>query len=80
GNAQRWRRAESFRYMKYSKAQAAPPDQLMSDFFFRVTLAMKNTTLLFSHDDTMVNNALQTLNKTRPSIEDVRPNDGSVPR
>lgn len=51
----------------------------MSDYFFRVSLAMQNKTLLFSLDDTLVNNALQTLNKTRPAIVDVIPTDGIVP-
>ena len=60
-------------------AQAAQPDQLMSDYFFRVSLAMQNKTLLFSLDDTLVNNALQTLNKTRPAMVDVIPTDGIVP-
>ena len=30
-------------------------------------------------DDTLVNNALQTLNKTRPAMVDVIPTDGIVP-
>lgn len=79
GEAQIWRREVSFRYGQYPKAQAAQPDQLMSDYFFRVSLAMQNKTLLFSLDDTLVNNALQTLNKTRPAMVDVIPTDGIVP-
>ncbi len=47
--------------------------------FFRVSLAMQNKTLLFSLDDTLVNNALQALNKTRPAMVDVIPTDGIVP-
>ncbi len=47
--------------------------------FFRVSLAMQNKTMLFSLDDTLVNNALQTLNKTRPAMVDVIPTDGIVP-
>ncbi|MEN2772738.1 DUF2138 domain-containing protein [Escherichia coli] len=79
GEAQIWRREVSSRYGQYPKAQAAQPDQLMSDYFFRVSLAMQNKTLLFSLDDTLVNNALQTLNKTRPAMVDVIPTDGIVP-
>lgn len=40
---------------------------------------MQNKTLLFSLDDTLVNNALQTLNKTRPAMVDVIPVGGVVP-
>ena len=79
GEAQIWRREVSSRYGQYPKAQAVQPDQLMSDYFFRVSLAMQNKTLLFSLDDTLVNNALQTLNKTRPAMVDVIPTDGIVP-
>ncbi len=79
GEAQIWRREVSSRYGQYPKAQAAQPDQLMSDYFFRVSLAVQNKTLLFSLDDTLVNNALQTLNKTRPAMVDVIPTDGIVP-
>ncbi|HDD9966282.1 TPA: DUF2138 domain-containing protein [Escherichia coli] len=79
GEAQIWRREVSSRYGQYPKAQAAQPDQLMSDYFFRVSLAMQNKTLLFSLDDTLVNNALQTLNKNRPAMVDVIPTDGIVP-
>ncbi len=79
GEAQIWRREVSSRYGQYPKTQAAQPDQLMSDYFFRVSLAMQNKTLLFSLDDTLVNNALQTLNKTRPAMVDVIPTDGIVP-
>lgn len=42
GEAQIWRREVSSRYGQYPKAQAAQPDQLMSDYFFRVSLAMQN--------------------------------------
>lgn len=42
-------------------------------------LAMQNKTMLFSLDDTLVNNALQTLNKTRPAMVDVIPTEGIVP-
>ncbi len=48
GEAQIWRREVSSRYGQYPKAQAVQPDQLMSDYFFRVSLAMQNKTLLFS--------------------------------
>ncbi|STF85644.1 putative membrane protein YfaA [Escherichia coli] len=34
GEAQIWRREVSSRYGQYPKAQAAQPDQLMSDYFF----------------------------------------------
>ncbi|WP_149451765.1 DUF2138 domain-containing protein [Escherichia albertii] len=79
GDAQIWRREVSSRYGQYPIAQAAQPEQLMSDYFFRVSLAMQNKTLLFSLDDTLVNNALQTLNKTRPAMVDVIPADGVIP-
>ena len=45
GEAQIWRREVSSRYGQYPKAQAAQPDQLMSDYFFRVSLAIKHETL-----------------------------------
>lgn len=79
GEATIWRREVSSCYGQYPAAQAAQPEQLMSGSFFRVTLAMQNKTLLFSLDDTLVNNALQTLNKTRPAMVDVIPADGVVP-
>lgn len=47
GEAQIWRREVSSRYGQYPKAQAAQPDQLMSDYFFRVSLAMQNKTTAF---------------------------------
>ena len=77
GEAQIWRREVSSRYGQYP-AQAAQPDQLMSDYFPCVA-GDANKTLLFSLDDTLVNNALQTLNKTRPAMVDVIPTDGIVP-
>ncbi len=47
GEGQIWRREVSSRYGQYPKAQAAQPDQLMSDYFFRVSLAMQNKNAAF---------------------------------
>lgn len=72
------RREVSSRYGQYP-ALKRRNRSINVDYFSCVSLAMQNKTLLFSLDDTLVNNALQTLNKTRPAMVDVIPTDGIVP-
>lgn len=79
GSATIWQREVSSRYGQYPAAKSASPEQLMSPAFFRVSLAVQDKTVAFSLDDTLVNNALQTLNKTRPPMADIIPDGNSVP-
>lgn len=79
GSATLWQREVSSRYGQYPAAQSTSPEQLMSASFFRVSLAMQAQTVLFSLDDTLVNQALQTLNKTRSPMADVIPTGSTVP-
>ena len=48
GEAQIWRREVSSRYGQYPKAQAAQPDQLMSDYFSVCRWRCKNKNAAFS--------------------------------
>ncbi len=78
GEGQIWRREVSSRYGQYPKAQAAQPDQLMSDYFFRVSLAMQNKTLLSPSMTRSLMTRCKHLIKTRPAMVDVIPTDGIV--
>ncbi|WP_058913496.1 DUF2138 domain-containing protein [Entomohabitans teleogrylli] len=74
-----WQREVSSQYGQYPAAQAAVAEHLMSRAFFRVSLALSGETLLFSLDDSLVNQGLQTLSRTRPAMSDVIPAQGVVP-
>ncbi|MFO6426618.1 DUF2138 family protein [Escherichia coli] len=60
------------------KRRRRNPINLMSDYFFRVSLAMQNKTLLFYY--TLVNNKRPANTRgNRPAMVDVIPTDGIVP-
>ncbi len=79
GEGQIWRREVSSRYGQYPKAQAAQPDQLMSDYFSACRWRCKTKRCFSPSMTRWLINALQTLNKTRPAMVDVIPTDGIVP-
>ncbi|MBV7561470.1 DUF2138 domain-containing protein [Pseudomonas sp. sia0905] len=74
-----WRREVGSNFGQYPAEQGAIPDALVSQGFFRVSLARQGQTLLFSLDDRLVNKALDTLNKRFPPLAEVLPADGVVP-
>lgn len=74
-----WRREVGSNFGQYPAEQGTIPDALVSQGFFRVSLARQGQTLLFSLDDRLVNKALDTLNKRFPPLAEVLPADGLVP-
>ena len=74
-----WRREVGSNFGPYPAEQAADPDALASQGFFRVSLARQGQTLLFSLDDRLVDKALDTLNKRFPPLAEVLPAEGLVP-
>ncbi len=74
-----WRREVGSNFGQYPAEQGTIPDALVSQGFFRVSLARQGQTLLFSLDDRLVNKALDTLNKRFPPLAEVLPADGVVP-
>lgn len=74
-----WRREVGSNFGQYPAEQGTIPDALVSQGFFRVSLARQGQTLLFSLDDTLVVKALDTLNKRYPPLAEVLPADGVVP-
>lgn len=74
-----WRREVGSNFGQYPAEQGSMPDALVSQGFFRVSLARQGQTLLFSLDDRLVNKALDTLNKRFPPLAEVLPADGLVP-
>nr|WP_288453898.1 DUF2138 domain-containing protein [uncultured Pseudomonas sp.] len=74
-----WRREVGSNFGQYPAEQGTIPDALVSQGFFRVSLARQGQTLLFSLDDRLVDKALDTLNKRFPPLAEVLPADGVVP-
>lgn len=74
-----WRREVGSNFGQYPAEQGTIPGALVSQGFFRVSLARQGQTLLFSLDDRLVNKALDTLNKRFPPLAEVLPADGMVP-
>ncbi|KAB0548119.1 DUF2138 domain-containing protein [Pseudomonas argentinensis] len=74
-----WRREVGSNFGQYPAEQGTIPDALVSQGFFRVSLARQGQTLLFSLDDRLVDKALDTLNKRFPPLAEVLPTDGVVP-
>ncbi|EOU1333862.1 DUF2138 domain-containing protein [Cronobacter sakazakii] len=68
---QRWQREIPSRYAPYPGSQSHHPDA--DGRFFRVSLAHYQQTVVFSLDDTLVDNALRTLRKNFPPMSDVLP-------
>ena len=68
-----WRREVSSRYGPYP-AKTSPNAELMrSSRFFAVTLAYCGDTLIFSPDDTLVQQAVAVLDKQYPALADALP-------
>ncbi|WP_411706052.1 DUF2138 domain-containing protein [Edaphovirga cremea] len=74
-----WQRDVSSRYGQYPLSESTSQQSLAGSLFFRVSLARRDQTLLFSLDDKLVNKALQTLDKNFPPIADVLPQLAVVP-
>lgn len=68
---QRWQREIPSRYAPYPASQSHHPDA--AGRFFRVSLAHYQQTVVFSLDDTLVDNAMRTLRKNFPPMSDVLP-------
>lgn len=78
-NGKRWLRPVGSNFGQYQAQQMADPTQLASSGFFNVSLARAGDVLMFSLDDTLVTQALATLDKRYPPLLDTLPLDQSVP-
>ncbi|WP_228728662.1 DUF2138 domain-containing protein [Klebsiella aerogenes] len=73
GGSQLWQREIRSRYAPYPASQSRHPEASGSGSFFRATLGQYQQTVMFSLDDTLVENATRTLRKTFPPMSDVLP-------
>lgn len=74
-----WQRTVSSRFGLHPAAKAEQPEQLAASHFFRVSLARHGDRLLFSLDDTLVRDALATLDKRYPPLSERLPAGMTVP-
>ena len=79
GEVRRWQREVGSNFGQYSADEAGQPEALAARGFFRITLARHGSTLLFSLDDSLVDKALDTLDKRFPPLAEVLPGDALVP-
>ena len=79
GDTRKWLRLVSSNFGQYPAEQAVDPEAISGRGFFRVGLARKGSTLLFSIDDQLLDKALGTLDKRYPPLADVLPKDALVP-
>lgn len=79
GEVRRWQREVGSNFGQYSADEAGQPEALAASGFFRITLARHGSTLLFSLDDSLVDKALDTLDKRFPPLAEVLPGDVLVP-
>ncbi|PAU64437.1 DUF2138 domain-containing protein [Pseudomonas sp. PIC25] len=79
GDLHSWRREVSSNFGQYPAEQAEHADAMAARGFFRVSLARRGQTLLFSLDDQLVDKALATLDKRFPPLAEVLPGDALVP-
>lgn len=79
GDGTRWMRTVGSSFGQYAAERLADPAQLASAGFFNVTLARAGDTLMFSLDDTLVDQAFATHEKRYPPLMDALPKDASVP-
>ncbi len=68
-----WRREVSSRYGRYPAKTSANAESMRSSRFFAVTLAYCGDTLIFSPDDTLVQQAVAVLDKQYPALADALP-------
>lgn len=68
-----WRREVSSIYGKYDKSESSNAERMWSERFFKVTLARWKDILIFSPDDTLVDNAVAALDKKYPAVSDSIP-------
>ena len=68
-----WRREVSSISGKYDKAESPDAEQMWSKRFFKVTLARWKDILIFSPDDSLVDNAIAALDKKYPAVSDSIP-------
>lgn len=79
GDGRRWVRQVGSNFGQYPAERMMDPAQLASLGFFNVTLARQGDVLMFSMDDTLIEQAVATLEKRYPPLQDVLPADLSVP-
>lgn len=77
-DASRWQRVVGSTWGLHATSSLQPPQELSSENFFRVTLARQGSTLLFSLDEQLVEQALATLQKRFPPMAEQLP-DARVP-
>lgn len=68
-----WRREVSSINGKYEETESPNADKMWSKRYFKVTLARFKDFLLFSPDDTLVDNAVSSLDKKYPALSDSIP-------
>lgn len=74
----RWQRVVGSTWGLHPTSSLQPPQELSSDHYFRVSLARQGSTLLFSLDEQLVEQALATLHKRFPPLAEQLP-DARVP-
>jgi uncharacterized protein YfaA (DUF2138 family) len=79
GESHQWQRQVSSNFGPYAAKDAEDPDAISGKAFMRVSLARHGSTLLFSLDDKLVDEALGTLDKRFPPMADVVPKDLLMP-
>ncbi|HCC0886618.1 TPA: DUF2138 domain-containing protein [Salmonella enterica] len=68
-----WQREVRSRYAPYPASQSRHPEAAEQGRFFRASLAHYQQTVVFSLDDTLVENATRTLRKNFPPMSDILP-------
>jgi len=79
GDATVWTRVVGSSYGMYAADSFNEPEALTNSHYFRVSLARRGDTLLFSLDDQLVTQALATLDSRFPSLKEQLPQSGEVP-
>lgn len=74
-----WQREVGSNFGPYPAAQSSSEEFLVSQGFFRISLARQDKTLLFSLDERLLLRALDTLHKRFPAMAEVLPKKGPVP-
>ena len=73
-----WRREVSSIDGKYDSAESPDAERMWSKRFFKVTLARWKDILIFSPDDTLVDNAIAALDKKYPAVFDSIPSKANL--
>lgn len=79
GDAQSWKRVVGSSFGLHTASEFSASELLSNDRYFRIALARKGDTLLFSLDDELVDAALATLDKRYPPLAEQLPADVPVP-